>query len=77
MTALLASLQLTSGWGAFLSIVVLGGLFLIWLVTLFVIVTDSISVFAKIVWFVLVTCIAPLAIPVYLILHHRRVVRVA
>lgn len=75
MTALLASLQLTSGWGAFLSIVVLGGLFLIWLVTLFVIVTDSISVFAKIVWFVLVTCIAPLAIPVYLILHHRRVVR--
>jgi hypothetical protein len=75
MSALLASLQLTSGWGAFLSIVVLGGLFLIWLVTLFVIVTDSISVFAKIVWFVLVTCIAPLAIPVYLILHHRRVVR--
>jgi hypothetical protein len=75
MSALVASLQLTSGWGAFLSIVVLGGLFLIWLVTLFVIVTDSISVFAKIVWFVLVTCIAPLAIPVYLILHHRRVVR--
>ena len=75
MAALLASLQLTSGWGAFLSIVVLGGLFLIWLATLFVIVTDSISVFAKIVWFVLVTCIAPLAIPVYLILHHRRVSR--
>ena len=75
MTALLASLQLTSGWGAFLSIIVLGGLFLIWLATLFVIVTDSISVFAKIVWFLLVTCIAPLAIPVYLILHHRRVSR--
>jgi hypothetical protein len=75
MTALLGSLQLTSGWGAFLSIVVLGGLFLIWLATLFVIVTDSISAFAKIIWFVLVTCIAPLAIPVYLILHHRRVSR--
>ncbi len=75
MTAIVASLQLTTGWGAFLSIVVLGGLFLIWLVTLFVIVTDSISVLAKIVWFILVTCIAPLAIPIYLILHHRRVSR--
>ncbi len=74
-TAILGSLQLTSGWGAFLSIVVLGGLFLIWLVTLFVIVTDSISVLAKIVWLILVTCLAPLAIPIYLILHHRRVVR--
>jgi hypothetical protein len=73
--AILGSLQLTSGWGAFLSIVVLGGLFLIWLVTLFVIVTDSISVLAKIVWLILVTCLAPIAIPVYLILHHRRVVR--
>jgi hypothetical protein len=73
--AILGSLQLTSGWGAFLSIVVLGGLFLIWLVTLFVIVTDSISVLAKIVWLILVTCLAPLAIPIYLILHHRRVVR--
>jgi len=77
MSALVGSLQLTSGWGAFLSIIVLGGLFLIWLVTLFVIVTDSISVFAKIVWFVLVTCIAPLAIPIYLILHHRRVTHAA
>jgi hypothetical protein len=74
-TAILGSLQLTSGWGAFLSIVVLGGLFLIWLVTLFVIVTDSISALAKIVWLILVTCLAPIAIPVYLILHHRRVVR--
>lgn len=73
--AILGSLELTSGWGAFLSIVVLGGLFLIWLVTLFVIVTDSISVLAKIVWLILVTCLAPLAIPIYLILHHRRVVR--
>ncbi len=75
MTALVASLQLTTGWGAFLSIVVLGGLFLIWLVTLFVIVTDSISVLAKILWFILVTCIAPLAIPVYLFWHHHRMQR--
>jgi hypothetical protein len=32
-------------------------------------------VLAKIVWLILVTCLAPIAIPVYLILHHRRVVR--
>jgi len=75
MSALVASLQLTSGWGAFLSIVVLGGLFLIWLFTLVLIVADSISVVAKILWFLLVTLIAPLAIPVYLIWHHSRMRR--
>jgi len=75
MSALVASLQLTSGWGAFLSIVVLGGLFLLWLFTLVVIVSDSISVPAKILWFLLVTCIAPLAIPVYLFWHHIRMQR--
>jgi len=75
MSALVASLQLTSGWGAFLSIVVLGGLFLLWLFTLVVIVSDSISVLAKILWFLLVTCIAPLAIPVYLFWHHTRMQR--
>jgi hypothetical protein len=67
-----ASIELTSGWGAFLSIVVLGGLFLIWLACLFLLVADSISVLAKIVWFLLLTFLAPVAIPVYLILHHRR-----
>ena len=75
MSGLVASLQLTSGWGAFLSIVVLGGLFLLWLFTLVVIVSDSISVLAKILWFLLVTCIAPLAIPVYLFWHHIRMQR--
>ena len=72
MSALVASLQLTSGWGAFLSIIVLGGLFLLWLFSLVLIVTDSISVLAKILWFVFLTCVAPLAIPLYLILRHRR-----
>ena len=31
--AILGSLQLTSGWGVVLSIIVLGGLFLVWLFT--------------------------------------------
>ncbi|HEX6762181.1 MAG TPA: hypothetical protein VF094_05230 [Gaiellaceae bacterium] len=70
-----AAIELTSGWGAFLSIVVLGGLALIWLACLFLLVGDSISAFAKIVWFLLLTFLAPIAIPVYLILHHRRAAR--
>ena len=76
MPFLLGSLQLTSGWGAFLSIIVLGGLFLIWIACLFLLIGDSISVFAKIIWFLLLTFVAPIAIPVYLILHHRRATRV-
>jgi hypothetical protein len=72
---ILDSIQLTSGVGALLSIVVLGGLFVLWLFSLFLIVTDSISVLGKLVWAILVTCIAPLAIPVYLILHHHRQAR--
>lgn len=76
MPLVTASIELTSGWGAFLSIVVLGGLFLIWLVCLFMLVADSISVFAKIVWFLLLTFVAPIAIPVYLIVHHSRASRV-
>ena len=72
---LTGAVELTSGWGVLLSIVVLGGLFVLWLFSLFLLVTDSISVIAKIVWFVLLTCLAPLAIPVYLILHHHRASR--
>ena len=77
MLGALASIQLTSGIGVVLSIIVLGGLFLIWLVCLFLLVTDSISVLGKIVWFILLTCLAPIAIPVYLILRHRRTVQLA
>ncbi|HST17450.1 MAG TPA: hypothetical protein VLK36_07255 [Gaiellaceae bacterium] len=73
--SLLGSLELTSGWGVVLSIFVLGGLFILWLWSVFLLVTDSISWFAKIIWFVLLVCLAPLAIPVYLILHHRRTAR--
>ncbi len=70
--SLLGSIELTSGWGVFLSILVLGGLFILWLWSIFLLVTDSISVIAKIVWFILLVCLAPLAIPAYLILHHHR-----
>jgi hypothetical protein len=71
-TATLASFQLTSGAGAALSIVVLGALFCLWLYCLFLLVTDSLSVLAKILWFVFLTCVAVVAIPLYLILRHRR-----
>ena len=70
--SLLGSIELTSGWGVVLSIFVLGGLFILWLWSIFLLVTDSISVIAKIVWFILLVCLAPLAIPAYLILHHHR-----
>lgn len=70
--SLLGAVELTSGWGVVLSIFVLGGLFILWLWSIFLLVTDSISVIAKIVWFVLLVCLAPLAIPAYLILHHHR-----
>lgn len=72
---ILGSIELTSGVGVVLSIIVLGGLFVLWIFSLFLIVTDSISVLGKLVWAILVTCIAPLAIPVYLILHHLRQAR--
>jgi hypothetical protein len=66
------SLEVTSGLGLVLSILILGALAIAWLVSLFLLMTDSISVLAKIVWFLLLTCLAPVAIPVYLILRHRR-----
>ena len=70
--AALASYQVTSGFGLVVSILVLGALAILWVVSLFLLVADSISVLAKIVWFLLLTCLAPIAIPVYLILRHRR-----
>ena len=67
-----ASLQVTSGFGLVISIIVLGALLIAWVVSLFLLVVDSISVLAKIVWFLFLTCVAPVAIPVYLILRHHR-----
>jgi hypothetical protein len=69
---LIASFELTSGFGLVLSILVLGLLLIAWFVSLFLLVVDSISILAKIGWFLLLTCLAPIAIPVYLILRHRR-----
>ena len=72
VVAVVASFELTSGAGVVVSIVVLGLLALAWLVSLFMLVVDSISIGAKIVWFVALTCLAPITIPLYLILRHRR-----
>jgi hypothetical protein len=74
---MVGAIELTSGWGVLISIIVLGGLFILWIFCLFLLVTDSISVLAKIVWFVVLTCLAPLAIPLYLILRHHRHAAVA
>jgi H+/Cl- antiporter ClcA len=43
-----------------------------WLVALFALVLDTISVGAKIAWFLALVLLAPFAIPVYLVLRHRR-----
>jgi len=72
MLSVVGSFQVTSGFGLVLSIIVLGLLAIAWVVSLFLLVADSISVVAKIVWFLALTCLAPIAIPVYLILRHRR-----
>ena len=68
----LAAFQLTSGIGAVISIVVLGTIFLFWLVSLFLLIGDSISFGAKILWFIALTCLAPFAIPLYFLSRSRR-----
>ena len=68
----LASLQLTSGWGAALSILVLGTLFVVWVVCVFLVVTDAISAGAKVLWFLFLTVLAPIGIPAYLLARHGR-----
>jgi len=71
-STLSASFEVTSGWGAFISIVVLALLFFAWLIALFALLVDSISIGAKIIWFLALTCLAPVAIPLYFVLRHRR-----
>jgi hypothetical protein len=72
MTGLAASYSVTTGTGAVISIIVLGALAILWLVSLFLLVTDSISPLMKIVWFLALTLVAPIGIPLYLILRHYR-----
>jgi hypothetical protein len=55
-----------------LEIILVVVLFLAWLVALFLLVLDSISIGAKVLWFVALTLLAPITIPVYLILRRRR-----
>jgi len=70
---LTGSLQLTSGWGVVLSIIVLGTLALVWLVALFLVLVDAMSVGAKILWILFLIILAPIALPAYfLVRHHMR-----
>ena len=55
-----------------LEIIVMAALAVLWLITLFLIIADDISVGAKILWALLTIVLAPFAIPVYLVLRHRR-----
>jgi hypothetical protein len=67
-----AAYHVTSGWGAVVSIVVLGALAILWLVSLFMVIVDRLGLGAKLLWVVFLTVLAPIAIPVYLILRRRR-----
>ncbi len=67
-----ATLEAATAVGAVVLFLVLAALCIAWLVSLFLLVADTISVGAKIVWFVFLTCLAPFAIPLYLVLRHRR-----
>lgn len=69
---MVAALQLTSGIGALIAMLLLLLLFLFWLVSLFVLAGDTISLGAKILWFVALTCLAPIAIPVYFLRRAHR-----
>jgi hypothetical protein len=69
---MLAAWQVSSGLGLVVSIIVLGGLFFLWLAALFMLVADSIGIGAKIIWFIFLTCLAPIAIPIYFVTRTRR-----
>jgi hypothetical protein len=70
---LTAAYQINDSPGAvILAILILGLLFTAWIVALFFLVLDSISLGSKIVWFLAVTCVAPLGIPAYLTARHLR-----
>jgi hypothetical protein len=55
-----------------LLIVLAVGLGLAWLVSLFVLAFDTISIGAKIVWFLALTLLAPFAIPAYFLWRRSR-----
>ena len=55
-----------------IALVVASALFLLWVFAVVRLFTDTLSVSAKLAWFVVLLLFAPIAIPVYLILRHRR-----
>jgi hypothetical protein len=55
-----------------IALVLAGALFLVWVFALVRLFTDTLSVSAKLAWFVVLLLLAPVAIPVYLVLRHRR-----
>ena len=69
---MLAAWEISSGLGLLVAIVVLGGLFFLWLAALFMLVADSMGIVGKILWFVALTCLAPIAIPVYFVTRTHR-----
>ena len=55
-----------------LALAVASLLFLIWVIAVALLFTDSISIGEKLLWFVALTVLAPVAIPVYFIVRSRR-----
>ena len=55
-----------------LALAAASALFLIWVITVGVLFTDAISISEKLLWFVALTALAPVAIPVYLLVRLRR-----
>jgi hypothetical protein len=55
-----------------LSITLATLLFVLWFIGLFLVVVDRISFGAKVLWFFAFLFLAPIAVPGYLILRHRR-----
>ena len=55
-----------------LEIVLVTILFLAWVVCLFLLVFDAVPFWQKLVWFLALTILAPVAIPVYLLVRRAR-----
>jgi len=60
-----------------LEIVLLTILFLAWVLCLFLLVFDALPFWQKFVWFLALTILAPVAIPVYLIVRRARAAHAA
>ena len=54
------------------SLAVAALLFGVWLVANFLLVLDDIPFLSKVLWFLALTLLLPIAVPLYLFLRHRR-----